>query len=461
MAKRMEWARLLSHQRLGQGATTSQDATSRRPFDADVQRIVFSGAFRRLSKKTQVHPLIANDHVHTRLTHSLEVAQVGKTLGRALGQKIELPPNITDADLGSIVEAACLAHDLGNPPFGHAGEEAMRHWFESNGQRVFGSLTKKHRNDLLNFEGNAQGLRMITQTENHVFSGGMRLTYATLGTFMKYPCTSEERSSSNKFGAFISEEKILSDIAEHLGLIQKAKHRWARHPLAYLVEAADDICYGILDLEDAVELKILDFDEVSNCLLQPFTQAEADEIKASFRPSQEFRVNLQRLRGPVFEKAVTGAIDGFINAYEQIMTGNFEGDVFDGLNDSDKRKQLIKSAKELAGRSIYPDANKVELELGSYTTFDTLLSTFCTASIENSKYLQSPSEHTLGWKSKLVLRLLGSHSPNASNMPPGATWTEYQSLRRAIDYIAGMTDNYAVYVANQIQGMASSNNLRH
>lgn len=460
MATAMEWGRLLSRQRLGQEEEfVNQDPTGRSPFDADVQRVIFSGAFRRLSKKTQVHPLIANDHVHTRLTHSLEVAQVGKTLGRALAQRIDLPQGLADADLGSIVEAACLAHDLGNPPFGHAGEEAMRHWFETNGQRIFGSLTKKHRNDLLNFEGNAQGFRMITQTENHLFSGGMRLTYATLGTFMKYPWTSEKNTA--KFGAFISEEKVLEGIAEHLGLIQKSKHEWARHPLAYLVEAADDICYGILDLEDAVELKILKFDEVLECLLQPFTESEASEIKASFRPPHEFRVNLQRLRGPVFEKAVTGAIDGFMRSYEQIMKGAFQGDVFGGLDDSDKRKQLIKSAKNLAGKSIYPDAKKVEIELGSYTTFDTLLSTFCTASIENSKYLQSPNEHSLGWKSGLVLRLLGAHLPNASNKPPGSTWSEYQCLRRAIDYIAGMTDNYAIHVASQMQGVASSNNLRH
>lgn len=458
--KEMEWGKLLSTQRLGQSNSVEPKLVGRSSFDSDVQRVIFSGAFRRLSKKTQVHPLIANDHVHTRLTHSLEVAQVGKTLGRTLGQRISLPPGFTAVDLGSIVEAACLAHDLGNPPFGHAGEEAMRHWFETNGPDIFGSLSKKHRHDLLTFEGNAQGFRMITQTENHVFHGGMRLTYATLGAFMKYPWTSEKLGP--KFGAFISEEKILKEAANILGLIKKSPHEWARHPLAYLVEAADDICYGILDLEDAVELKILQFETVAELLLQAFDPIEAALIKSGLAPQAEFRVNLSRLRGPVFDKAISGAIDGFMAVYDKIMRGEFDGDVFDGLQENDPRKKLIASTKNLARQNIYPDSKKVEIELGSYATFETLLATFCRASIENSKFLQSPKgEHALSWKSGLVLKLLGAHAPNSTNTPPDATWSEYQCLRRAIDYVSGMTDSYAVYVANQIQGTASANGLRH
>lgn len=458
--KEMKWEKLLSSQRLGQTETTATTGFSRTVFEADIQRIIFSGAFRRLSKKTQVHPLIANDNVHTRLTHSLEVSQVGKILGKMLGQRIQLPEGNTEADLGAIVEAACLAHDLGNPPFGHAGEEAMRHWFETNGPSIFGSLSKIHKHDLLTFEGNAQGFRMITQTENHVFEGGMRLTYATLGAFMKYPWTSEK--TGKKFGAFISETSILEEVATKVGLIKKTNHEWARHPLAYLVEAADDICYAILDLEDAAELGILSFKQVSDLLMEVFSPAEAEEIRHGFAPDGEFRVNLSRLRGRVFEKAITGAVDGFMNAYDDIMHGKFQGDVFSALKDGDPRKTLISSAKLLASENIYPDAKKVEIELGSYATFETLLSTFCSASIENSKHIQSPKgEHPLGWKSGLVMKMLGAHAPNAKNEPHGSTWSEYQCLRRAIDYVSGMTDNYAVYVASQLQGIASSNGLRH
>jgi dGTPase len=456
----MNWEKLLSRKRLGKSETKTPAEFSRTIFEADIQRVIFSSAFRRLSKKTQVHPLIANDHVHTRLTHSLEVSQVGKILGKTLGQRIKLPESYTEADLGAIVEAACLAHDLGNPPFGHAGEEAMRHWFDANGPDIFGSLSKKHKHDLLTFEGNAQGFRILTQTENHVFQGGMRLTYATLGSFMKYPWTSEK--PGKKFGVFISEEAILKEVATEVGLIKKSNHEWARHPLAYLVEAADDICYGILDLEDAAELKIISFSDVSDVLMKVFDKTENDEIKNGFASKSEFRVNLSRLRGRIFEKAISGAIDGFMLAYNDIMRGSFKGDVFSALADGDPRKTLISSAKALALDNIYPDANKVEIELGSYATFETLLATFCTASIENSKHIQSPKgEHPLGWKSELVLKMLGAHAPNATNAPIGSSWSEYQCLRRAIDYVSGMTDNYAVYVASQIQGTASSNGLRH
>jgi len=456
----MKWEKLLSNKRLSHVESPPLKAFNRTPFEADIQRVIFSSAFRRLSKKTQVHPLIANDNIHTRLTHSLEVSQVGKILGKTLGTRIDLPKGNTADDLGAIVEAACLAHDLGNPPFGHAGEEAMRHWFQTNGPRIFGSLSNKHKHDLLTFEGNAQGFRMVTQTENHVFDGGMRLTYATLGAFMKYPWTSEK--PGNKFGVFIAEEAILKEIATEVGLIKKSNHEWARHPLAYLVEAADDICYGILDLEDAAELRILSFDAITKVLMSAFEVHEAQKIRDEFASAAEFRVNLSRLRGRVFEKAISGAVDGFMLAYESIMCGTFKGDIFSALPESDPRKTLISEAKSLATNTVYPDANKVEIELGSYATFETLLETFCTASIENSKHIQSPKgEHPLGWKSQWVMRMLGAHAPNSNNAPNGSSWSEYQCLRRAIDFVSGMTDNYAVYVASQIRGSASSNGVRH
>lgn len=459
--KEMKWAKLLSSDRFGQDEARTSPPDSRSEFDADIERVVFSGAFRRLSRKTQVHPLIANDHVHTRLTHSLEVAQVGKALGKALGKRIqtELPVGITPDDIAAIVEAACLAHDLGNPPFGHAGEEAMRHWFETNGAKLFRSLSVEHKRDLILFEGNAQGFRMITQTENHLFRGGMRLTYATLGAFMKYPWSS--RKTSAKFGAFLTEESILDQVAEKLGLISKGKHAWARHPLAYLVEAADDICYAILDLEDAVELQILDFSQVADVLLLAFEEPEIADIKSKFEPASAFRINLARLRGRVFDKAVSGAIDGFMSAYEEIMTGKFDGDVYKKLDDSDRRKTLITSAKMLARDNVFPDSRKVEIELGSYSTFETLLNSFCLASSDRAQHLRSPKgEVTLGWKSGLILKLLGDHAPNEFNAPPGTTWSEYQCFRRAIDYVSGMTDNYAVYIAKQLQGMGFSGGQR-
>jgi dGTPase len=205
----MDWKRLLSTERLGREGEASPYRPGRTEFDSDIGRISFSGAFRRLARKTQVHPLAPNDHVHTRLTHTLEVAYVGRALDRELGVKLakQLPKGATPDDLGTIVSAACLAHDLGNPPFGHGGEEGMIYWFGTNGPLIFQNLSPEHKHDLISVEGNAQGFRTIAQTENHLFNGGLQLTYATLGTFHKYPWTS--RSGTKKFGCFLSEEKIL------------------------------------------------------------------------------------------------------------------------------------------------------------------------------------------------------------------------------------------------------------
>ena len=460
----MNWEKLLCSTRLGPQEDTSCHTDGRSPYDSDVQRILFSGSFRRLSKKTQVHPLVANDHVHTRLTHSIEVAQVGKTLGKALGVRLKkeprnsLPKDVTPCDIGTVVEAACLAHDLGNPPFGHGGEEAIIHWFENKGPQLLRSLDRAYKRDLMFFEGNAQGLRIICQTENNLFEGGLRLTYATLGAFLKYPWNS--RVPGKKFGAFLSEKEILEEIASKTGLIRKSDNQWSRHPLAYLVEAADDICYGVLDLEDAVELKILKYQDVEEVFRPLFQTDELKRFHDSLENrSEAFRVNLARLRGFVFDKAVSAAIDGFMIAYDQIMNGEFppDQDLFDALPSADQRKNAVKNAKETAREHIFPDPKKVEIELGSYSIFETLMDAFAKAAIDQAQCLSNPpKEVALSWKSGLVLKMLGDHAPSVSNKPNGDSWSEYQCLRRVIDYVSGMTDNYAVYVASQLQGSGFS-----
>ena len=275
----MEWRKLLSSTRLGSESVSQLRRPDRTEFESDIDRIVFSSSFRRLGRKTQVHPLAANDHVHTRLTHSLEVSRVGSALGKALANQLRrshdkyahsLPAEITPDDIGNIVQAACLAHDLGNPPFGHAGEEAIIHWFDQNRDALPNVMQEDFRHDVNSLEGNAQGFRIITQLENHLFTGGLRLTYATLGAFQKYPWTSRKREK--KFGAYISEEPILDRVFAELGLERRGVHGWCRHPLAHLVEAADDICYAIIDIEDAVELGIIKFPEAAEVLLSVFTK---------------------------------------------------------------------------------------------------------------------------------------------------------------------------------------------
>jgi dGTPase len=284
----MDWQKLLSSERLGHNRGTPPPTSSRSPFEADIDRITFSSAFRRLGRKTQVHPLAANDNVHTRLTHSLEVAQVGRTLGKKLGLELlssnRLTPDVSPNDLAAVVQAACLAHDIGNPPFGHAGEAAISHWFEAEGPKLFGRLSKQHKRDLVCFDGNAQGFRVLTQISNHLFTGGLQLTYATLGAFLKYPWDS--RAPSEKFSVFLTEANILEAIAKELGLAKLRDHAWSRHPLAYLVEAADDICYGVLDLEDAVELRILSFRDVETELLDPFDSERKERIRNGYLRSR-------------------------------------------------------------------------------------------------------------------------------------------------------------------------------
>jgi dGTPase len=454
--KRMQWKQLLSDKRLGKKDQNQITTNGRSKFDSDVDRIVFSSAFRRLSRKTQVHPLAPNDHVHNRLSHSLEVARVGASLGKALGESVkvrkDLPENIHASDLATIVHAACLAHDIGNPPFGHAGESAIKNWFLIEGPSVLGksALDHAHKDDLYHFEGNAQGLRIITQTENHLFNGGLQLTAATLGTFLKYPWTIKR--NKEKFGAFLSEERILNDIAKETGLIPNSTGGWHRHPLAYLVEAADDICYGIIDLEDAVELRIISFSEVLEVLAICLDSKQLAQIKSSFHQPEAYRVNLSRLRGAVLDVLIAGAIKAFDIAYDDIMEGKFDGDLFAALPEEDSCRHTVHAAKELAKRKIFGDSQKVEIELGSSYTFSCLLEHFCEAALRCSAHLSDQERTVIDWKSKLVLRLLGDHSPLVSTRADNENWNDYNCVRRVLDFVSGMTDNYAIHIAQQIQG---------
>lgn len=453
----MEWNKLLNAARLGQ-KEAARPSHFRTEYDRDADRVIFSGAFRRLSRKTQVHPLAANDHVHTRLTHSVEAGQVGRALGKAVYATIkdDLPVNVTAADLGSIVQAACLAHDIGNPPFGHAGEEALAHWFEVNA-KSFSHLSKKQLDDLSRFDGNAQGFRILTQTENNVFNGGLQITYATLGAFLKYPVVSGP--AIKKFSAFLSESEILDEVAEAVGL-SKSQSGYLRHPLAYLVEAADDICYGVLDLEDAVELRIVTFDEVLKLLFQMFDEKEKETITKSLAPPEMFRVNLSRLRGPVFDKLVNAAVEGFERQYADIMSNKPGTDVFAALGADDPRARIIPAAKKMGRDQIYKDAKKVEVELGCFATLSTLLAELTSASRATASHLATDDGSQLGWKTGLVMGLLGDHAPTKNNAPPHKQWNEYLCHRRVLDFISGMTDNYATYIAKQVNGMGFTGSQR-
>lgn len=454
----MEWKQLLCTDCLGLENQTRPYADHRHPFEQDADIITFSNAFRRLGRKTQVHPFAASAHTHTRLTHSLEVASVGRSLGNHFAQVIkdELPQDIEPWHIGCLVQAACLAHDIGNPPFGHAGEDALSEWVKSDGADYLDdTLSPEEKADIQSFEGNAQGLRALTQIENYVFDGGLRLTFATLGTFMKYPWTSAARTDSNekKFGAYLSERGVLSCIATRLGLVKLGTDRWCRHPLAYLTEAADDICYAIIDLEDAVELGILEFKEVK---AKMFTVLSAETQNAIPLDDDKYhRINFARLRDPVYSALIQAQIDGFMVNRAAIMDGSFKIAKTGLLDASSPESELIVGAKDWAEKDVYSDKFKCEVEMGCHAALGCLLSAFSNAAVESASMLASEDENkNLKSLTRLVLSHMGNHAPSKGKAPKNEKWTRYNCLRRTMDYVGGMTDDFAWDMAAKLQGIS-------
>ena len=437
----MHWQQLLDPSRLHGKPASGREEIGRSPFHKDHDRIVFSGSFRRLGRKTQVHPLTDNDHIHTRLTHSLEVGCVGRSLGMIVGELLRerLPNWITPADLGVIIQAACLGHDIGNPPFGHAGEYAIRDWFkraEADGSGLLEGLSERERADLLTYEGNAQGFRVVTQIEYNQFRGGMRLTAATLGTLLKYPWTVEHGGSAGKFGCYQSERPLLEDVACCLGLLPRGGGRWCRHPLAWLVEAADDICYALLDLEDGLEMGILRFDEVAEILLQIAGDTPPD-YSSMVHDGVSQRRRIAALRGAAMERAVNDVGAVFVEHETALLNGTLDRDLLELCHPD--LGWGVAAAKQLARERIFQNERKAKLEIGAYTTLGILLEAFIGAAHE----LHSSGQ--LSFKHQRVLALIGENTPRRS-------WTLYDSYRRMLDFIGGMTDHYAVDLAQEMGG---------
>ena len=441
----MDWTKLLQPLRIGETQADYEDG--RTPFHKDQDRIVFSSAFRRLDRKTQVHPLSENDHVHNRLTHSLEVSCVGRSLGFRVAEGLKsaknstFPEAISAGDIGAILQAACLAHDIGNPPYGHTGEDAIRHWFlEPQNAYLLIGLSDLEKADLQTFEGNAQGFRIVTQVEYHRFSGGMRLTQATLGTFLKYPWTVEHASASgakaHKFGCFQSELPILTTIANGLGLISQGQNKWCRHPLVYLMEIADDICYGLIDLEDGIEMGILRYEEVEK-ILKPLFADEWPKYQKDFDLADNQRRRLSMLRGKAMEKLVAAASQAFLDNETELLAGTLKGELTDHC--PEVVREAIGGAKRLARERIFKDPRKTAIEVGAYATLANLLTAF----LQAAKELIDTGHST--FRNSRVLEMMGPSAPQAD-------WTLYQAYMRVLDYVAGMTDNYAADIAQQFSG---------
>ncbi|MCC3303250.1 deoxyguanosinetriphosphate triphosphohydrolase [Sneathiella sp. HT1-7] len=442
----MDWNKLLSTRRYGQDHNDPVIA-SRSPFHKDQDRIVFSSAFRRLQDKTQVHTLAESDYVRTRLTHSMEVASVGRSLGANAGQVIidrhlkgsEYSP----ADFGHIVSAACLAHDIGNPPFGHFGEEIIRHWFKNGhgaAERAEG-LSEDEARDLELFEGNAQGFRILTKLQNWRNAGGLRLTYATLGTFMKYPRTSivsapsPADSGGKKFGVMQSELRAFHEIADELGLLQRGNDDyWCRHPLAYLVEAADDICYSVVDIEDGYKLGRLGYGETEDLMLRilgdkPKRYAEVDD------PSER----ISYLRAKCIGRLIGEVSDIFKDCEGEILAGNFKGDL---LHHS-RRAKLFDEIYALCQREIYRHPERIQAELSGSEILTTLLDAFYDANLDWERFNRDGT--AMNPRSSVLMTLFPDGNEN-----PGK---RYDWLLGITDFVSGMTDSFAVRQFREIRGI--------
>ena len=454
-----QWQTLLSTKSIYKSQQLTTSKTSRTAFHKDYDRLVFSQSFRKLNQKTQVHPLTNEMGIHTRLTHSLEVSCIGRSLGMMSAEKLghDLPNNFNTADMGVIVQAACLAHDIGNPPFGHAGEQAIRDWFFQPAQRKYlAQLSPRQQMDILGYEGNAQGFRVLTRNEHHPDDGGMRLTAATLGAFMKYPYLSTSINAVSaagqlpspltikKFGCFDSEADYLDALAKQLHL-PKTPRGYARHPLAYLLEAADDICYALIDLEDGILLGMLDYHEVEPLLLKLVGKrlGVPNEVTHNAPVSQK----LAALRGRAMRRLVDKVTDAFVNNQTALLTGELTGSLFDYCPNN-VRSSIIE-AKSLANTRIFQHPNKVRVEIMANRCLHTLLDAFMPLAL-----IGDSQDSIYQFEQLRLLNLLNAHLSNFSRQLGDNVYLNILSI---LDMITGMNDHEAYRLAQELKGNWSVN----
>ncbi len=444
----MNWEQLLSLKRFGdtnKRLRKEQDET-RLGFEVDYDRVIFSSAFRSLQDKTQVIPLSKTDFVHTRLTHSMEVSVVGRSLGRIVGKKIlEKHPHLKELhgyhynDFGAIVAVASLAHDIGNPPFGHSGEKAIGEYFKTgNGKRYQSLLNKKEYQDIIDFEGNANGFKLLTESRIGV-EGGLRLSYATLGTFMKYPKESLPKKptkhiTDKKFGFFQSEKQFFNEVAEELGLLQIRKGEdisYARHPLTYLVEAADDICYTIIDFEDGINLGLISEDYALEYLIK----LVKDKINTKkYNQMIYMQDRLSYLRALAINTLITDAVDIFIKNEEDILNGTFNVALLDKSN----YKAQIKDIISLSVSKIYQSQEVIEKEIAGYKIISDILDVYTNALVKTNEGKASNYD-------RLLIQTLPEHYQKIDS-------SLYEILLSTCCYVASLSDSSAVHIHNKIMG---------
>lgn len=443
----MQWEQLLSLRRQGDinKRLRIEENETRLGFEVDYDRVIFSSAFRSLQDKTQVIPLSKTSFVHTRLTHSLEVSVVGRSLGRMVGRTIlEKHPHLQTVhghhfnDFGAIVAAASLAHDIGNPPFGHSGEKAIGDYFShGNGKRFKGKLTKAEYQDLVDYEGNANGFKILTESKNGV-EGGLRLSYSTLGAFMKYPKESLPKKptshiANKKFGVFQSERSFFDEVALELGLLKRGAKdslSYDRHPLAYLVEAADDICYTIIDFEDGINLGLIEEEFALEYLIKLVKGSINSEKYCNLGESSD---RLAYLRSLAINTLIAEATAIFLENEEAILSGDFP----EALLDKSSYKAQIDDIIKISIEKIYKSTEVVDKEIAGYSILATLLEAYTTA-FENNHNGSSRHYDTL------LLKNFGKIS--LENQPT------YAYLMECCSFISRLTDGNALQIFQKIKG---------
>ena len=442
----MDWKKLISNKRLGQEHRHTERHDDRTEFKRDYDRLIFSAPFRRLQNKTQVFPLPGSVFVHNRLTHSLEVASVGMSLGNDVAQRLmkERHPELRGTlfeEIGQIVSTACLAHDLGNPPFGHSGEKAIQTFFtEGNGRFLQELVSPPFWSDITHFEGNANAFRLLTHQFKGRRPGGFVMTYSTIASIVKYPYSSMAPSKKGKFGFFVSEEDTYRRLADEMGIFCLSQPgeplRYARHPLVYLVEAADDICYEIMDLEDAHKLKILSFSTVSRLFLDFFDADTQQRILQRIKDEQLTDENEQivYLRACVIGKLENECVNAFVAHEDDIMNGTFQGSLIDHI--SPAPCEAYQRCAKLSVKHIYRSRPVLDVELSGYQIMATLMEKMTEAVMNPERY----------YSQQLIGRVSSQYDINADNLE--------DRLMAIIDYISGMTDVYALDVYQKINGIS-------
>ena len=437
----MDWNKLISTQRLGmEDYSASALQEDRTQFQRDYDRLIFSSPFRRMQNKTQVFPLPEHIFVHNRLTHSLEVASVGRSLGNLLAEELapRYPDNPFIQEIGTIVSTACLAHDLGNPPFGHSGEAAISNFFvKGNGARFQSELNEGEWKDFTHFDGNANAFRTLTHQFSGKRKGGFALTYSTLASIVKYPFESV-KATSQKFGFFQSDKENYFRIAAALEMVQKADGSYCRHPLVYLVEAADDICYQIMDLEDAFKLGILSYDQIKALFLgfydKETERKTLEKIEDTLQKVTDRNEQISYLRAGVIGTLIYESLRIFGVNEDAIMTGEFNGSLIDRL--SEVPAAAMKTVQEISVKDVYAHRSVVEIEIAGYKIIGTLLEEFLEA-------MMNPKDKY----SKKILSLLPEQYKSNE-------YTTYHKIQSVVDFVAGMTDVFALDLYRKIKGIS-------